>query len=56
MASRLVADQARRRSTKVTGLRENGTLGISHLRGSSRTFSLETPTLVTTTTATRSCT
>jgi hypothetical protein len=30
--------------------------GISHLRGSSRTFSLETPTPVTTTTAVRSCT
>jgi hypothetical protein len=44
MASRLVADLARRRSTKVTGLWENGTSGISHLRGSSRTFSLETPT------------
>jgi hypothetical protein len=37
----------------VTRLRENGTSDISHLRGSSRTFSLETPTLVMTTTAAR---
>jgi hypothetical protein len=56
MARRLVAGLARRRSTKVTRPRENGTLGISYLRGSSRTFSLETPTPVTTTTAARSCT
>jgi hypothetical protein len=56
MARRLVADLARRRSTKVTRPRENGTSGISHLRGSSRTFSLETLTLVTTTTIARSCT
>jgi hypothetical protein len=54
MAHSLVADLARRRSMKVTRPRENGTSGISHLRGSSRTFSLETPTLVMTTTAARS--
>jgi hypothetical protein len=41
---------------KVTRPRENGTSGISHPRGSSRTFSPETPTLVTTTTAARSYT
>jgi hypothetical protein len=56
MARRLVADLARRRSTKVMWPWENVTSGISHLRGSSRTFSLETLTLVTTTTTARSCT
>jgi hypothetical protein len=55
MARRLIADLARRRLTKVTRPRENGTSGTSHLRGSSRTFSLETPTLVMATTAARSC-
>jgi hypothetical protein len=52
----LVADLARRRSTKVTRLRENGTSGISPPSRSLRTSSLETPTPVTTTTAARSCT
>jgi hypothetical protein len=56
MAHRLIADLARRRSTKVTRPRENGTSGISHLRGFSRTSSLETLTPVTTTIAARSCT
>jgi hypothetical protein len=56
MARHLVAGLARSRSTKVTRPWENETSSISHLRGSSRTFSLETPTPVTTTTAARSCT
>jgi hypothetical protein len=56
MARCLVADLARRRSTKVTRPRENGTSGISPLRGSSRTSSLETPTPVAKATAARSCT
>jgi hypothetical protein len=56
MARRLVADLARKRSTKVTRPQENGTSGISHLRGSLRTFSLKTPTLVTIMTAARSYT
>jgi hypothetical protein len=48
MARCLVADLARRRLTKVTRPRENGTSGINPLRESSRTSSLETPTPVTT--------
>jgi hypothetical protein len=55
MARHLVADLARRRSMKVTRPRENGTSGISHLRGSSRTSSPKILTPVTTTTAARSC-
>jgi hypothetical protein len=51
MARRLVAGLARRRSTKVTWPRENGTSGIRPPSKSSRTSSLETPTLVMTTTA-----
>jgi hypothetical protein len=50
MARRLVASLARRRSTKVTWPRENGSSGISPPSKSSRTFSLETPTPVMTTT------
>jgi hypothetical protein len=34
MVHHLVADLAKRRSTKVMRLRENGTSSISHLRGS----------------------
>jgi hypothetical protein len=34
MVRHLVADLARRRSTKVTRPRENGTSDISHLKGS----------------------
>jgi hypothetical protein len=56
MARRLVVDLARRRSTKVTWPQENRTSGISPLSESSRTSSLETLTLVMTTTAARSCT
>jgi hypothetical protein len=56
MAPHLVAGLARRGSTTVMWLRENGTSGISDLRGSSRTFSLETLTLVMTTTTARRCT
>jgi hypothetical protein len=56
MAHRLVTDLARRRSTKVTRLRENGTSSISPLSKFSRMSSLETLTSVTTTTATKSCT
>jgi hypothetical protein len=56
MACRLVADLARRRSTKVTWPRENGTSGISPPSKSSRTSSLETLTPVMTTTAARRCT
>jgi hypothetical protein len=44
---------SKEKSTKVTRPRENGTSGISHLRGSSRMFSLETPTMVMKTTAAR---
>jgi hypothetical protein len=55
MARHLIADLARRRSTKVTWLRENGTSGIRPLSKSSRTSSLEIPTSVMTTTAARSC-
>jgi hypothetical protein len=56
MARCLIADLARRRSTKVTRPRENGTSGISPPSKSSRTSSLDTPTPVMTTTAARSCT
>jgi hypothetical protein len=56
MARHLVAGLARRRSTKVTWPRENGTSGISPLSKSSRTSSQETPAPVMTTTATRSYT
>jgi hypothetical protein len=56
MARRLIVGLERRRSMKVTRPRENGTSGINPLRGSLRASSLETPTLMTTTTATRTCT
>jgi hypothetical protein len=41
MARRLVADLARRRLTKVTRPRENGTSGISPPSRSLRTYSLD---------------
>jgi hypothetical protein len=56
MARRPVGGLARRRSTKETWSRENGTSGIRPPSKSSRTSSLEIPTLVMTTTAARSCT
>jgi hypothetical protein len=56
MARHLVVGLARRRSTKVTWPRVNGISGIRPPSRSSRTSSLETPTLVMTTTAARSCT
>jgi hypothetical protein len=56
MARRLVAGLARRRSTKVTRPRENGTSGISPPSKSSRTSSLETPTPMMTMTTARSYT
>jgi hypothetical protein len=56
MARRLVADLARRGSTKVTRSWENGTSGISPPSKSSRTSSPETLALMMTTTAARSCT
>jgi hypothetical protein len=49
MAPHLIADLARRRSTTMRWLRPNQTLGISHPKEPRRMFSLETPTLVTTT-------
>jgi hypothetical protein len=54
MARRPVVGLARRRSTKATWPRENGTSGISPPSKSSRTSSLETPTPMMTTTAVRS--
>jgi hypothetical protein len=56
MARRLVASRARRRLTKVTWPRENGTSGIRPPSKSSRTSSLETLTLVMMTTVARSYT
>jgi hypothetical protein len=56
MAPHLVAGLARRGSTTVMWPRENGTSGISQLRGSSRTSSLETLTPVARATAARSYT
>jgi hypothetical protein len=55
MAPHPVVGLARRGSTMVKWPQGNENSGISHPRGSSRTSSLETPTLVTTTTAARSC-
>jgi hypothetical protein len=52
--SHLIVGLARRGSTTVMWPRENGTSGISRPRGSSRTFSLETPTPVARATAARS--
>jgi hypothetical protein len=56
MAPHLVSGLARRGSTTVMWLRENGTSGINHLRGSSRTSSPETPTPMARATTARSCT
>jgi hypothetical protein len=56
MARRLAAGLAKRRSTKAIWPRENGTSGIRPPSRFSRTSSLETPTLVMTTTGARSYT
>jgi hypothetical protein len=56
MARHLVAGLARRGPTRAPRPQGNETSGISHLRGTSRTFSPETPTPVMTTTVTRSST
>jgi hypothetical protein len=56
MVRRLVAILARRRSTKATWPRENGTSGIRPPSKFSRKFSLETLTPVMTTTVARSYT
>jgi hypothetical protein len=56
MARRLIAGLERRRPTKATWPRENGTSGIRLSSKFPRKSSLETPTPVMTMTAARSCT